>query len=73
MGPGPHDDDVYQQAGLVHLAPTGLGVPIPALACGKCGTSVLTEAVVERAAGLFEQHSADAWYELPTESFVPTD
>ena len=47
------------------------GVPIPALDCTGCGASVLTAEVVERAAHVFEQHSADAWYELPLESFVP--
>ncbi|HEX5068992.1 MAG TPA: isoleucine--tRNA ligase [Vicinamibacterales bacterium] len=47
------------------------GVPIPALACTACGTSALTADVVERAAQLFEQHSADAWYEQPAEAFVP--
>ena len=39
------------------------GVPIPALACQQCGTSVLTAAIVEQAAQVFEKDSADAWYE----------
>jgi isoleucyl-tRNA synthetase len=47
------------------------GVPIPALACGACGTSVLTPAIVEQAARTFERDSADAWYALPVEAFVP--
>jgi isoleucyl-tRNA synthetase len=47
------------------------GVPIPALGCQTCGESLLTPAIVEHAARLFEQHSADAWYELPTSAFVP--
>jgi isoleucyl-tRNA synthetase len=47
------------------------GVPIPALGCAGCGTSILTPEIVERAAGVFEQHSADAWFEQPTEAFVP--
>jgi isoleucyl-tRNA synthetase len=47
------------------------GVPIPALACQTCGESLLTPAIVEQAARLFEQHSADAWYDLPTSAFVP--
>ena len=47
------------------------GVPIPALACQGCGTSVLTTEIVEQAARTFEASSADAWYELPTEAFVP--
>jgi isoleucyl-tRNA synthetase len=47
------------------------GVPIPALACTQCGTSVLTSEIVEQAAQVFEQHNADAWYEMPLETFVP--
>ena len=47
------------------------GVPIPALACTSCGTSHLTPALVATAAEVFEQHNADAWYELPIETFVP--
>jgi isoleucyl-tRNA synthetase len=47
------------------------GVPIPALACQACGESHLTPAIVERAARVFETQSADAWYDEPTEAFVP--
>jgi isoleucyl-tRNA synthetase len=47
------------------------GVPIPALACQSCGESTLTPALVEQAAQVFEQFSADAWYERPTAEFVP--
>jgi isoleucyl-tRNA synthetase len=47
------------------------GVPIPALACRACGTSTLTPPIVERAAAIFEQQGADAWYELDTATFVP--
>lgn len=47
------------------------GVPIPALDCTKCGEAVISQAIVERAAGVFEQYGADAWYERPTEEFVP--
>jgi len=46
-------------------------VPIPALGCTGCQTSILTPDIVERAARVFEQHSADAWYELATDAFVP--
>ncbi|HUF46551.1 MAG TPA: isoleucine--tRNA ligase [Vicinamibacterales bacterium] len=49
------------------------GVPIPALQCGGCGTSVLTPALAERAASVFEASSADAWWEEPVEAFVPPD
>ena len=47
------------------------GVPIPALTCTSCGESLLTPAVVEHAARLFEATSADAWYELDTAALVP--
>jgi isoleucyl-tRNA synthetase len=47
------------------------GVPIPAVDCVKCGEAVLTTALVERAATVFEQHGADAWYERPMEEFLP--
>jgi isoleucyl-tRNA synthetase len=47
------------------------GVPIPALACTACGHSMLTPAILERAADAFESDSADAWYEQPTSAFVP--
>ena len=47
------------------------GVPIPALDCAACGTVLLTPALIERAASVFDVHGADAWYERPLEEFVP--
>jgi isoleucyl-tRNA synthetase len=47
------------------------GVPIPSLTCQGCGASVLTPAQLEQAAQVFEEHNADAWYELPIERFLP--
>ena len=47
------------------------GVPIPALTCTGCQTPLLTTALVSRAAAVFEQHGADAWYERVLEEFVP--
>jgi len=47
------------------------GVPIPAVDCTSCGEAHLTTALVQRAATVFEQYGADAWYERPTEDFVP--
>ena len=47
------------------------GVPIPAMACSSCQTPVLTKALTDRAAHVFEQHGADAWYERPIEEFIP--
>ena len=49
------------------------GVPIPALVCQGCGESMLTVAQTNRAAEIFEQDGADAWYDRPTEDFVPAD
>jgi isoleucyl-tRNA synthetase len=47
------------------------GVPIPAVDCAACGEGLLTTALVERAATVFEEHGADAWYERPIEEFLP--
>jgi isoleucyl-tRNA synthetase len=47
------------------------GVPIPAIGCVACGASALTPAIVERAAEVFEQSGADAWYEQGVEAFRP--
>ena len=46
-------------------------MPIPALDCTKCGEALLTTALVEQAARVFETYGADAWYERPIEDFVP--
>ena len=47
------------------------GVPIPAVDCTSCGEAIVTPELVEKAAGVFEKHGADSWYERPTEDFVP--
>ena len=47
------------------------GVPIPAVDCTKCGEAIVTPALVEQAAAVFERYGADAWYERPIEEFVP--
>ena len=47
------------------------GVPIPAMACVACREAVLTPALTERAAAVFLEHGADAWYERPLEEFLP--
>jgi isoleucyl-tRNA synthetase len=47
------------------------GVPIPAMDCTKCGTPVLTRALVDKAAAVFDVYGADAWYERPVEEFIP--
>jgi isoleucyl-tRNA synthetase len=47
------------------------GVPIPAVTCTTCRESVLTTELTTRAADVFLQHGADAWYERPIEEFLP--
>ncbi len=47
------------------------GVPIPAVDCTACGEAIVTAALVEQAATVFESYGADAWYERPTADFVP--
>jgi isoleucyl-tRNA synthetase len=47
------------------------GVPIPAVDCTACGEALLTPALVERAARVFDTYGADAWYERPVEEFLP--
>jgi isoleucyl-tRNA synthetase len=47
------------------------GVPIPAVDCTKCGEAVMTAELVERAASVFDEYGADAWYERPIEEFIP--
>ena len=49
------------------------GVPIPALDCTRCGEAILTPALVERAAAVFDTYGADAWYERPAGEFIPAD
>ncbi len=47
------------------------GVPIPGMICTGCREAVLTHALTERAADVFLEHGADAWYERPIEEFLP--
>jgi isoleucyl-tRNA synthetase len=47
------------------------GVPIPAVDCAKCGDAIMTAALVERAASVFDEYGADAWYERPLDEFIP--
>jgi isoleucyl-tRNA synthetase len=47
------------------------GVPIPAVDCKSCGAPILTGALTEQAARVFEQYGADSWYERPIEEFLP--
>jgi isoleucyl-tRNA synthetase len=47
------------------------GVPIPAVDCMACGEAVLTPALIDKAAAVFEQYNADAWYERSIDEFLP--
>src|SRR5499427_7913342 len=47
------------------------GVPIPAVDCAACGEAILTTALVDKAASVYEAHGADSWYERPLEDFLP--
>jgi isoleucyl-tRNA synthetase len=47
------------------------GVPIPAVDCTGCGEALLTPALVERAASVFDTYGADAWYERAADEFLP--
>lgn len=47
------------------------GVPIPAVDCTACGEAILTRALVDQAASVFDEYGADAWYERPIEEFLP--
>ena len=59
---------------LVHLAPAVVGRadPGPVLA-DRAARRHLTTALVERAATVFEEHGADAWYERGLDEFLPPD
>ena len=48
------------------------GVPIPAVDCVKCHEPHITAELVERAAAVFAQYGADAWYERRIEEFIPS-
>lgn len=49
------------------------GVPIPAVYCTGCREAVLTTGLTDRAAAVFAEHGADAWYERNIGEFVPSD
>jgi isoleucyl-tRNA synthetase len=49
------------------------GVPIPAVYCKGCNEAVLTQAVCEHIATIFEKEGSDAWYLRPLEELLPKD
>lgn len=48
------------------------GVPIPALACEKCGQQTLTVETVRHFRDLFRNQGADAWFSTSVEQLVPS-
>ena len=49
------------------------GVPIPAVYCAACREAILTTGLTDRAATVFAEHGADAWYERDIAEFVPSN
>ncbi len=49
------------------------GVNIPAFFCRKCGQAILEESIILKVAALFEQKSADVWFELEAEDVLGKD
>ena len=49
------------------------GVPIPVFYCAKCNEAVADPAVIRHVADIFEQESADAWYNREARELLPTD
>lgn len=47
------------------------GIPIPALICAGCEETLLTPAVVARAAERVDAEGADAWWARPARDFLP--
>jgi isoleucyl-tRNA synthetase len=47
------------------------GVPITVFYCEDCGETLLDPAVINHVADLFEQDSADAWYERTAQELLP--
>ncbi len=48
------------------------GVPITVLSCQKCGAAYMTPQLMEAIQTLFTEHGADAWFETPIETLLPS-
>ena len=72
VGRRAHPQHAREPPRLVHLAPAVVGrADSRASTCTQCSEALLTPALIERAAAVFDEHGADAWYERPIEEFVP--
>jgi isoleucyl-tRNA synthetase len=49
------------------------GVPIPAVSCSGCHTSLLDLRIIDRAIEQVREQGTDVWYREPVERFVPDD
>ncbi len=47
------------------------GVPIIAFTCKDCGELHLSKEVIDHVAAIFEQETADAWFDRPVEQLLP--
>ena len=72
MGPRPHLQHGREPARLVHLAPARLGrADSGGRLHGVRRGDHRRRRSSSSAAAVFEQYGADAWYERPTEEFIP--
>ncbi len=49
------------------------GVPIPAVYCRKCNHAVLTQAICNHVAAIFETDGSDAWFTRSVNELMPAD
>jgi len=49
------------------------GVPIPAVYCKNCNHAVLTQAICNHVAAIFEKEGSDAWFTRPVNELMPAD
>ena len=49
------------------------GVPIPAVYCKQCNQAVLTQAICNHVAAIFEKEGSDSWFTRPVSELMPAD
>jgi isoleucyl-tRNA synthetase len=49
------------------------GVPIPAVYCKNCNHAVLSQAICNHVAAIFEKEGSDAWFTRPVNELMPPD